>query len=140
MNNFFSKIEKKLNLKVIISAHPRSNYNNEFNPFQGRKIIFGESINLVKKSYLVLTHASTANNFTVAYKKPVFFINSKKYSEYFSLTIETFSSEFDKRPIDISSDYDIDFNDALIDENIYQNYMEKYIKSSGSSLLTPNVL
>ena len=50
INNFFSQYEKHTGLQIIISAHPRANYNKRENPFNGRKIIIGNTVNLVKKS------------------------------------------------------------------------------------------
>ena len=132
LNNFFYNIEKKLKMRVIISAHPRSNYNDNFNPFEGREIVSENTVDLVRKSSLVLTHASTANNFTIAFKKPVFFITSKKYSDYFRNTINIFSSELNKSPIDISSHYSINLNDSFLDESTCSNYINKYLKSKNS--------
>lgn len=131
LNNFFLRIENEFHLKVVIAAHPRANYQG-FNPFGGRKIFYGETHNLVKYSKLVLTHASTANNFTILYEKPILFINSKKYSEYFQASIESFAKELDRCDIDISSSYQLNYNDSLPDKSNYLNYKAKYIKDHNS--------
>jgi hypothetical protein len=132
LNRFFSEVEKQFNLKVIIAAHPRSSYSVSNNPFNGRKIVFGKTISLIKYADLVLTHASTANNFTVLYSKPVLFVNSSKYSKYFQSSIKSFAIELNKIDIDISSNYQLEFNDCQPEDEIFTNYRQKYIKDKNS--------
>lgn len=127
LNLFFKEIEKEFNLKVIIAGHPRSNYDKK-NPFQNRQIINNKTDELIYSSSLVLTHASTANNFSVIFNKPIIFIKSSKYSDYYISTINAFAKELNCYPIDISRKYMLTEKLLNIDLKAYSNYFKNYIK------------
>ena len=56
---FFEFIEKKFDLRVIVAAHPRSNYDLTKKYFGDRQVIKGKTTQLVKDSVFVIAHAST---------------------------------------------------------------------------------
>ena len=131
MCKFFYKVEKETGLKVIIAAHPRSKYEEHPDYFDGRKVIRGKTMELVRDSEFVLMHSSTSLNFAVLYHKPVLFLTLVKMeqSKVFTDYIRMVSSELNKGFITIDSDYKIDWDKELkIDEEAYANYKEKYIK------------
>ncbi len=132
LNHFFLRIEKEFNLKIIIAAHPRSHYSTIGNPFEGRECIIGKTAQLIAHSDLVITHCSTANNYTVLYNKPVVFINSSKYAQYYQDFISLYASEFGKQALDVTADYDLEFSGFLPKEEFYTQYKEKYIKDANS--------
>jgi len=137
LNNFFNLIEISLGLKVIIAAHPRSNYEKVGNPYNQRKVIRGKTIQLIKYSKLVLIHASTALNFVVLYQKPVLFISSFDYSTYYQNMILIFAKSLSSKVIEISNpNQELPKDIFFIDKNVYKNYKEIYIKEEG----TPNKL
>lgn len=82
LNEFFDAIEKRFSLKVIIAAHPKSDYKD--NCFGGRQIYRSKTNELVKDCEFAITTLSTAINYPVLYKKPIilFFTDglAKKYS------------------------------------------------------------
>ena len=133
MNRFFNKIENQLNMQVIIASHPRANYDKIENPFDGRKIIRGETIELVKNAKLVLAHASTAINFAILYSKPLIFLNSSKFSHFYQHSINITSKTLSKKAIDISNDIQFDFSDFFnFNKKAYNHFQECFIKTSGS--------
>lgn len=129
--DFFSNIEKERGYEVIIAAHPRSNYEERPDYFEGRKTIRGKTRDLIRDSELVLMHYSTSLNFAVLYEKPVIFFTTNEM-EKFNIDanyIRAYSSEINKKFINISRDYEIDWGEELrIDEKSYADYKEKYIK------------
>lgn len=134
LDNFFSFIEKIYNSNVIIAAHPRSDYHDKGDIFYGRKIIKGETVELVKNSKFVIAHASTSVNFAVLYKKPVIFITTNYLKNTYN-HIEICSSWLGKSPINIDKDFnalDID-KELKIDSDMYKNYTNNFIKRPGSS-------
>jgi hypothetical protein len=136
INRFFSNIEMKTKLKVVISAHPRSNYNKIGNPYDGRKIIYNETPNLVKNSKLVLVHASTSVNFAILFKKPLISINSSKYSKSYQHSINVLSNELSINSYDISKKSKTNFlKDFDFNQKTYNNYKELYIKTRDSENL-----
>jgi hypothetical protein len=72
LNHFFQLIEKKYKVKVVIAAHPKSDYKTDV--FNGRQILYGHTPRLVKDSEYVITEMSTAVSYAVINRKPLFFI------------------------------------------------------------------
>lgn len=133
--NFFKYVEEKTGLKVIIAAHPRSKHEEHPDYFGSREVIRGKTRNLTRGCEFVLTHYSTSLNFAVLYKKPVIFIttNDLERSRIDANYIYSYSWEFKKNAYNIEQNYDIDWNgELIINEKIYNNYKEKYIKKNGS--------
>lgn len=134
LNHFFDAIELALNSEVVIAAHPRSNYDHHPDYFSGRKMFFGKTHQLVKQSSCVITHSSTAVNFAVIYKKPIYFISLeviKRYKEYPVYDIhESMAKSLSKKPIIIDRQLDIDWqSEMIVDLNAYRQYLDLYIKS-----------
>ena len=132
---FFYQVEKETGLEIVIAAHPRSKYEEHPDYFDGRKVIRGKTMELVRDSEFVLMHGSTSLNFAVLYRKPVLFLALAKIeqSQAFADYIRIFSSELSKGFINIDSKYKIDWDKELkIDKKAYANYMEKYIKRRNS--------
>lgn len=63
----FDLIEKKLGYKVIVAAHPKSDYNE--GAFGKYKIVYGNTPNLIKYSEFVINQVSTALFLAMLYKK-----------------------------------------------------------------------
>lgn len=128
INNFFSIIEQDLGLEVIIASSPRANYNDYF---EGRKVIRGRTIQLIKHSNLVLAHFSLAIGFAVLYKKPLISITDKEYTKYIQLWVKRIAEELGNIPVDINKN----MKNILIpevNEERYNLYKENYIKMKGT--------
>ena len=59
---------------MIISASPKSNYTK--NPFGGRKIIKGRTVELVKDCNFSLVVASTSVSYPILFEKPIVFFST----------------------------------------------------------------
>jgi len=129
LNLFFSEIEFKTEFRVIICAHPKADYKKIGNLFNDRTIFYDQTINLVKFSEFVITHASTSSNFAVLYKKPMVFIKSKKYDSAFNKIIDFHASIFKKKPIDVSFNGEKFHSEERIDKDTYKSYKIDYIKN-----------
>lgn len=138
LNNFFDYIEKKFNLTVIIAAHPRSNYNLHPNAFPNRTIISGKTNYLVRDADFVIMHSSTAISYAVLFKKAILFITTDDMKEKNGSVlydgIYSFAQYFGQTPINIDDDYSSLCVIPNIDENIYEKYINDYIKIKN----TPN--
>lgn len=134
INRFFDYVEDKLNLPVIIAAHPRSRYDIHKNFFNNRKLIKGKTINLVAHSRFVLTHATTSINFAVLYKKPIIFTTFDQLgNSYYKHLICNFAAQFKKKPINIDKKFPANIQSELvIDEKSYSAYILNYIKKPGT--------
>lgn len=123
LNDFFTKIEKKYNMEIVIAAHPSSNY--EFNPFNNRKIVKFKTTEEIKKSKFIIGHYSTSLGLVTIEKKPLIIINMDIFSDSIKDCIETFSKELGVIPVNLSSNntkIDFEKNDIFY-ENYYKNYL-----------------
>ncbi len=71
LRHYFDRIESKLGLEVVISAHPRADYSRNPDIFGPRKIVAGDTARLVLESRLVLSHATTSIGFAVMGRRPI---------------------------------------------------------------------
>ncbi|MCX9029322.1 MAG: hypothetical protein OIN86_14245 [Candidatus Methanoperedens sp.] len=134
INKFLDYIEKEQNLKVVIAAHPTSDYSDKPGSFGNRKIIYGNTIGCVRSAKFVISHSSTALNYAVLYRKPVIFIYTNEMTKQRGTVFDdNFSSWFGKRPINIDLPYSIDWKQELtVDENKYKLYQNAFIKKSNT--------
>lgn len=76
MSGLFEEVERQTGLRVVIAAHPRSNYEDFPGRFGDREIIKGATLRLIDRSSLVITHASTAVGFAVLLRKPILLVKT----------------------------------------------------------------
>jgi hypothetical protein len=141
MNQFFEFVEMNTGLKVVIAAHPRSNYESMPDVFAGRDVIKGKTIELVSKSKLVLMHMSTALSYAVLFKKPVTFIKipGMKNNDQLNLMVETMATSIGSNPIDLGVDKDEILSALLRPEcflDKYSDYAKNYIYTEGAGELS----
>ena len=134
LNNFFNIVERSTGLEVVIAAHPRSNYEDLPDYFNGRKCIRGKTVNFIKECRLVLSHYSTALNLANLFHKPVTFITcSDLDNTWDSYHIIEAAKWFGKRPIYIDKNDDIDWAQELkANKDSYDDYRKAYIKTEHS--------
>jgi hypothetical protein len=134
INKFFDHIEKEQNLKVVIAAHPSSDYSDKPGSYGNRMIYYGKTVGCVRSSKFVIAHSSTAINFAVVYRKPIIFIlTDELVGKKDSVYIDIFASWFGKKPINIDSPYSIDWKKELtVDENKYKVFQNTFIKKQNT--------
>lgn len=137
LDRFFSYIEAKLNLKVVIAAHPRSDYEvRKPNWYKGRKVIKNKTALLVKDADLVLAHCSTSTKFAALFRKPLCLLKSRQaFLDGILVGIVQANSEALGAPIiDIDTlPLALNFDTILaVDETKYQNFISKSIKLPGT--------
>ncbi|OGG98963.1 MAG: hypothetical protein A2600_12330 [Candidatus Lambdaproteobacteria bacterium RIFOXYD1_FULL_56_27] len=71
MNRLFGEIESKTGLKVVIAAHPRSQYDKLGNPFEERELVKGSTLEWVDRSQMVVAHWSTSVGLAALFGKPL---------------------------------------------------------------------
>lgn len=77
LNTFFEYLEFTYNMPMVIAAHPKAEYTNEFGD---RQIIKYETLNLIRFAETVFIHASNAISYIVLANKPFVFISNDAYS------------------------------------------------------------
>ncbi len=121
MNKAFDKIESQTGIKIVVAAHPQSQYSNEY---KHRQIFYNKTAELVKYSEFILTHHSLAISYAILNNKKIFllffddFFNKKSYLNGLYLSMLQMQNEFDGTLINI--DHDFVLHDS------YQINLEKY--------------
>lgn len=118
INQFFDNLEKKLNIEVVIAAHPKSIYSYEYGK---RRVVFDDLINLVRNCSFAICHYSMSINICILEKKPIVFYYHSDFNKNFVNYVKTLSSYFNM-PLSNENETMFDFN-----FNINESY-EKYKK------------
>ena len=135
LRNFFDILEQDTGLKVVVAAHPSADLDNYALYFRGRKVIKGDTCNLIANASLVLAHASTSINFACLFRKPMIFMTNKTIKKHaYGSYINTTAKQFGIRPIDIT-DAHVPFKIPKIKPVKYSEYEESWIKP----FFTPDV-
>ena len=136
---FLDYVEVELQLKVIIAAHPKSNHVDYPEYFGKRRVLRDQTLNLIKKSKLVISHASTALTYVVLEKKPLLFLTSAEYEadlsyskfmKMMALSLGTSLINIDEEPYSINWEKEL-----AVNEEIYLKYKHQYIKKKDSDEL-----
>ena len=137
MCKFFDRLEKELNVKVEIAAHPASDHETYPDYFGNRLTLSGKTCEQIMRSKIVINRDSTAINYAVLANKPVVFITSVETEEhsdnYLYGSIRAMASWLGKKPLNIDgnpNDWDLE-KELSIDRSAYTNYKESYIKYKG---------
>ncbi len=135
LHRFFSFVEERMQMPVVIAAHPRARYDQHPDYFRGRRVEQFKTIDVVSQAPLVLLHESRSANFAVMYRKPVIFLTSdelEKKTVYGSF-IRNFAAALGKKPINMDREIDCDpEKECVVDEQKYQEYFVNYIKIPGT--------
>lgn len=127
INSYFELLEKKYDMPVVISAHPKAQLYHEKDFFNGRKIIWGNTCQLSYYADYVITHYSTAVSFPICFKKPLLFIyteemEKKNPSIYY---LHSMANVLNCNRVNISESSNTNF--FSVDENKYLDYLFSYV-------------
>lgn len=134
LRRFFDHIERNLNLKVVIAAHPGIQYDKSV--FGGRAVYEGKTCELLKDASLVISQSSTATSFAVFYGKPLVFV----YTDEYALTrrvnfriLEFLAGELGTRSCNIALDKELEpFGIPVVNKFLYDNYRYTSFTSEGT--------
>ncbi|MDA2929389.1 hypothetical protein MYX84_05480 [Acidobacteria bacterium AH-259-O06] len=136
MSNLFDLIEIKTGLKVVIAAHPYSNYEKCSFAFGGREIIKGKTVELVAASSMVIMHTTTAVSYAVLFEKPIMVVKTaemmKKGFSHYSDYVDTMAAALGLKAINISDPRwpeRLSFCYDTWPRSHYKDYQFKYVKS-----------
>ena len=131
LNIFFEFLEKNFKTRVIVSAHPRSNYKNLENLFSNREIINYKRTNeFVSRSLAVINYSSTALSFAVIHKKPIIFYTSNEINNsHDAYYVNFLSNQLGSTVCNIDNTFSLKKNKNLLKINKYKykDYLNKYI-------------
>lgn len=133
MNAFFVQVEKQMDCKVVIAAHPYANYK-EHNPFEERSVYYGATAQLVKDSEAVCLHYSNAFSYIALFDKPVLLLNNAAMN----LSCIDISTNICAEKFNLSI-FNTDNNDnhiefQRIDSGLRLKYIDDYLGNLANSL------
>lgn len=79
LNQYFDRLEKEYSCRVVIAAHPSSDYS--INPFDNRDIIYNQTCNLVKYSLKICMHTSNSISYVMLYNKPTILLSNNVFRQ-----------------------------------------------------------
>lgn len=135
LRRLFDRLERDLNVKIIIAAHPDAQYEKHPDYFGGRPIVQGKSLELIRKTRFAITHESTVLNFAVLFNKPLLFVTTDEieWNPRESRFIRDMAASLNKTAINADGPLDLDWRRELtIDRDAYARYREAYIKKKDS--------
>lgn len=129
----FVSLEQKFRIPVIIAAHPRSDIAITQKWMPGRKIVPGQTTELIAQALLVCGHSSTSFNFAVLYRKPVALFNITSMAELNRRGVALLASHLGVRFYWLD-EITPEFNDDIlkVNENRYSQFQNQFIKEVGS--------
>ena len=139
LNRFFSEVEKKYGKKVVVAGHPAATeIYNENDYFKGRSVYYGKTMELIKYSFGVISHYSTAISYAVIYNKPIifYFTSEMKYNNEAAYRTGIHMSEVLKSPFLCSeSPYSLP-SELLVSQKNYQHYKYSYLTNASSEKIS----
>lgn len=128
LNSFFTKIEDKYRCDVVICAHPSAIKYKEKDFFNGRKVVYNETANEIKKALGVFTHFSTAISFPIMEEIPIILITTDDMNRFNSqfASFEKYLSNLLNLPM-INIDHCEDCEFKQIDKDAYRKYLWDYL-------------
>lgn len=142
LNHFFDQIEDKLNMPVVIAAHPKSDYKD--NEFNSRLCIKNETANLIINSKLLIQHCSLSISFALLNNIKVIqfydnsFLENKVLIKFYEI-IKAISIKTNTPYINIDNDVDIlslynkDINKEKYREVLQNYFLKNQEESIGQS-------
>ncbi|WP_300704995.1 hypothetical protein [Bacteroides sp.] len=129
MNSYFDYIENKYHIKIVIAAHPKSNY--EGNEFGDRPILKFKTMELVKYSEFVILHGSMSISYAILFDKPIVLTITpllKKTRSYFGHFI-IYADYFGQSLNDITKN--MDCPPTKVSDTVKNKYIYEYMTSKG---------
>lgn len=136
MNRFFERFERANGMRVIVAAHPRSQYELRPEVWSGRTLIRNKTAQLVRDADCVLGHSSTSLSFAVLWRKPILFLSSNDLAHSYLGPHIALRSSLLQRPLVNVDECPAVLPDPdallVVDEDVYSRYVSEFIKFPGS--------
>ena len=140
LRRFFDRVERELNIRITIAAHPRSDYDRRPDCFGSRQVFRDRTAELVGRARFVITEMSQSVGFAVLFRKPVLIITNDIYESGTSgVAVELrrqvglIARHLGTTPVNVDRRAPIDWDRILtVDADAYTRFQDRYIKAPGS--------
>jgi len=134
MNRLFDEIERDTGWEVVIAAHPTAAYDDR--AYGGRRIVYGQTPELIASSRCVISHASTAVGYAVLWRKPLLLVVTDGLvragydldAVAIATALGTEARNVDHWSPDREEDDYLSFNEAA-----YESYQHEFLMSTESA-------
>lgn len=134
MNKGLNAIAKIFSSKLVIAAHPRSDYEKITSGFKF-PVKKDATYDLIKNARLIVAHGSTSLQMAILFQKPILLVTTDELeNSWCSTTYNAFRSELKKSVINLDhfpALIDL-FAESEVNGSLYDSYIENYIKQKGS--------
>lgn len=130
IKRFLLNVETEYGLRVIVSAHPRSDISRVANRFKEFIVIQNKTAELIASSEFCMTHTSTAVSFAVLCNKPIMILTSNRQNST-NYDISILADWLGKIPINISQPFEVrDLKrEASINRSMYAGFDDNFLSS-----------
>lgn len=134
LNSTFLRFEEKFQIPVVVAAHPRSEYEKHPKYFEERRVVRGQTVDLIRNAKLVLAHTSTAIQMAILYKKPIILLTSNEMNQTYKKNIfpAYTSRELCLPIINMSNGSFVIPNIDTISDKGYEEYICNYVKTKNA--------
>ena len=135
LNNFFSQLEKNLDIKVLIVPHPKIKHKSKFSKLYNGREILKKNLSIVAKNCeLMISRDSTGFSYAAIYNKPAIFMYNNeliRLNKKFINDQKNFAKELGLKPINIDNNYTYNeiFKLKTFNKYNYLKYIKKYLSS-----------
>ena len=146
LNNFFSFMEKTLNLKILIVPHPKIKHEQKYSRLYNGREILNLKLSVVSKNCeLIVSRDSTGCSYGAIYNKPIIFMYNNELlnlNNNFINNQKNFANELGLSPVNIDKQFTSGEILKLIkfNEKHYASYVSKYLTSRSDKKLNYQVL
>ena len=136
LNRFFDLVEKKFGAKVVIAAHPMSDYS--VADFSGRTILKGKTPELVKDAEFAISHHSASISYAVLNMIPLLFIYTSEMKKTYQETVVAWIkliADFLHADPAYNIDSSINYAEVVmkpVNEEAYNSYKYNYLTTRES--------
>ena len=136
LNKLFERVEKRYQCKVIIAAHPLSNF--QSNLFAGREMVLNRTAELVGGCMGVLMHSSNALSYAMLFHKPILMLVNAQTEQidFFNNPIINTSKSFNIPIADMDKVTDVKID--MLNEESYESYIHTYFGEINTEDIIPN--
>lgn len=131
INNFLSKVESVTGVKTIIAGSGKFYYDK--NPYSGREIVYGKTLQLIQHCSMVFGHGSSALYQAIIDKKPLMLIDDKSFTHEKRFMVIDYASRVTLKNVFNVEDITTETikNESLIDYSKYQKSETMYFREAG---------
>ena len=133
MRRLFDVLEARTGLRVVVAAHPRSDYGSRVEYFGDREIVLGQTVDLVARSSLVIAHASTAIGYAVLFDKPLMLVRTQEMSgTLHDAGLAMFANALSLDPVTVGTEAQLErvnWDYLSWPRRAYSDYCDRYVRS-----------